>query len=364
MKKLFFGMLLASVMGMFFACQKDSLSTATDLINTIANADSKQLVQVEDLSSNITGYVSQNYAPVSVEAAWHVSKAGYEVALEDGQVLYFNERHHFLGGDDGSGHPHGQRRCMRGNEASVNDLPAAATQHITDNFPGETVELVKIKLNGFFAVKLSGGGVLLFDADGAFIRECGEMAGPGEPGSGPGGGHPCGCMYGDTLTVDDLAPAAADFIATEYPDETIAIVVLKASGKWAVELGDGTVLLFDADGVFIKECGVTEPGSGPWGPWNHNHHGGHGGHGGHHGGGGMGPGGGPGGPVGPGGMGGTQINVDELPQLAKDYIAANYPDSTVEFVVLKNNGKYFVKMATGEKLLFDADGNILFDSGN
>lgn len=364
MKKLFFGMLLASVMGMFFACQKDSLSTANDLINTIANSDSRQIVMVDDLSSNITGYVSQNYNPVSVEAAWHVAKAGYEVALEDGQVLYFNERHHFLGGDDGSEHPHGRLRCLRGDEASVNDLPTVATQHITDNFPGETIELVKIKFNGFFAVKLSGGDVLMFDADGVFIRECGEMAGTGGHGGGGGGGqggHPCGCMYGDTLTVADLVPAAADFIATEYPDETIAIVVLKASGKWAVELGDGTVLLFDADGVFIKECGVTEPGSGPWGPWNPNHHGGQGGH---HGGGGMGPGGGPGGPVGPGGMGGTQITVDELPQLAKDYIAANYPDATVEFAVVKSNGNFFVKLSNNEKLLFDADGNILFDSGN
>lgn len=348
MKKPIIGMLLAGIMGMFFACQKDSpLSTTDDLVNTISTAGNKQMVLVTDLAPEISGYVNQHYSPVSIEAAWHVSKAGFEVAMEDGQLLYFNERHLFLGNDDGSRHPHGKLRCLKGQPANADDLPAAAVDYIAENYPGETIELVKIKPSGAFAVKLSNGDILLFSPQGMFFRECGKPAGPGGPG-GHGGGHPCGCMQGETVTAADLPVEAAEYVNENYPDETIEAVVLKASGKFAVELGDGTVLLFDTDGTFIKECGVMEPGLGGYGPWGpHGHHGG------------MGPGG-----NGGGNFGGTQISPEELPQPAQDYLSSQYPDATVEVAFQKPNGFFFVKLSNGEKLLFGANGNILFDSGN
>jgi hypothetical protein len=88
------------------------------------------------------------------------------------------------------------------------------------------------------------------------------------------------------------------------------------------------VLLFRPDGTFIKECD-GQPNGGP-----HHHH------------------------------CNAPVGLDDLPQAAQDYLAANYPGETVVRGCQKNNGNYIVKLSGGAKILFDADGNMLFDSGN
>ena len=357
MKNLFHPMLALGILAIFSSCQKDGLlSTAESLINTIANSDSKELVAAADLSNDITTYVERNHAPVSVEAAWKVDKAGYEVALEDGQLLYFNEKRTFLGRNDGSTSPRGDRHCLRGEDATTEDLPQAALDYLAANYADDSILTVKLKRFGYFAVELSGGDILIFNGEGEFIRLCGEAGGPhgpggpGGPGGGHQGGHPCGCMSGDTIDVSELPTTVTDYVTASYPDETIQNAVLKPSGKFAAELSDGSVLLFDADGNFIKECGVVDPNGSGHGPWQP------GGPGGHHGG------------AGPGGHGGhgihgTQVTLEELPQAAQDYLAATYPDATLDRAVEKPNGNFFVRLSNGAKILFDAEGNVLFDSG-
>lgn len=92
-----------------------------------------------------------------------------------------------------------------------------------------------------------------------------------------GGGPRGGCLAGDTLTTADVPQAALDYIAANYPDLTVQTVVSKADGTvLAVELSDGVVLLFDAEGAFVKICGVRGNGGGH-GPGNGGGHGGHGG---------------------------------------------------------------------------------------
>ncbi|MEY3051416.1 MAG: hypothetical protein RLY31_1201 [Bacteroidota bacterium] len=346
MKKLSFALLLLLPMALFVgSCQQDGvLPTSDDLINTIAQSDTKQLLTSDQVPADITAFVTRSFDPIAMEAAWIVEKSGYEVAMEDGHLLYFNARRRFIGQNDGSRHARGARRCMYGDAVTADDLPATTQDYIAENYPDETIEFVTVKPNGAFGVKLSDGTVLLFKADGEFVRECGKPAGPGGP-MGPGGGHPCACMHGDTVDVSVLPTAVTDYIAENYPDETIQTAVLKASGKFAVELGEGTVLLFDADGNFLKDCGVVDPNAGGYGPWNPPH--------------------GPG--IGPGhhnGFGGVQITLDDLPTAAQEYLAENYAGIDIKRGVQKPNGFFVIKLDNGVFLLFDGDGNMLFDSGN
>ncbi len=348
MKNLFFAILLLPMALFLGSCQQDGvLPTSDDLIQTISQSGTKQLLTADAVPADITTYVTRNFDPISMEAAWVVEKSGYEVALEDGHLLYFNARRRFIGQNDGSRHERGARRCMYGEEVTADDLPVAAQDYIADNYPDLTIVYVTVKPLGAFGVKLSDGQVLLFDATGEFVRECGKPAGPGGP-MGPGGGHPCACMHGDTVEISVLPAAVTDYITVNYPDETIQTAVLKASGKFAVELSEGTVLLFDADGNYLKDCGVVDPNAGGYGPWNPPH----------------GPGHGPGGPGHHHGFGGTQVGLDDLPAAAQDYLSENYPGASIQRGVQKPNGFYVIKLDNGIFLLFDGDGNMLFDSGN
>jgi hypothetical protein len=337
MKNVILGMLLAGVMGFFFACQKDSLtSNSQALIESISASSQKQPVAIDELPLSVRTYVEQTSSPVEIEAAWHVRKAGYEVALEDGLYLYFNEKGTCLdkSGDRDGGDHAGGNKCLRGDTLTIDSLPQAAVTYLTDSFPGETIQTVVGKKGGKFAVELANGTVLIFDAEGNFLKECGSGSGPSGPHGphgphnphGPGNGG--GCIQGDTIDASNLPQAAVDYITGKYANETIQTVVVKASGKFAVELSNGEVLLFDAEGNFLKECG------GHNGP-GHN---------------------------GPGLN--TPVTFDQLPQAAQDYITAKYPGAAVEKAVQKANGNFMVLLDNHAKLLFDADGNVLFDSGN
>ncbi len=338
------------IVALAFACQKDNVTSVTDsaqLMTSIANSTDKQSVTVAELPVSVREYVALSFTPLEIDAAWRVRGMGYEVELEDGQNLYFRENGGCMGAGRGGGG--GVFRCMRGDTVDVSELPQAASDYIVANYAGTTIVNVVYKSHGDragYAVELSDGNILLFNAAGDFFTLCGDFDGDGDghgDGPGHGGGHHGdgphgngdgphgtngGCAAGDTLATADLPTAAADYIAANYASETINVVVVKPSGKFGVELSSGTVLLFDADGVFIKECD-GQPQGGP----NHHHC-------------------------------NAAITLTDLPQAAQDYIAANYAGETVERGCVKNNGNYIVRLSGGAKILFDADGNMLFDSGN
>ncbi|GIV32227.1 MAG: hypothetical protein KatS3mg030_529 [Saprospiraceae bacterium] len=353
MKKILISAVLACMIGLW-ACQRDLLNTNLDLIDSIANDSAATTVGFSSLPSSIVNYVNANYYPLEIEWVYRSDNNGYEVVLEDGQELYFDLQGNFLGdqgdedhtseghGHHGGGH-HGSGQqgngcaanCIAGDTIATSDLPQAVIDYVAENYDSLTIAVAVVKPSGKFAVELSDGTVLLFNTDGSFIKVCsGDDDGHGHHGQGHhGGGHHHGpghgtnhCTLGDTLSTADLPQAASDYIAQNYPNDTIVVVVGKANGDFAVELSSGTVLIFEADGTFEHECG---------------NHGGHG------------P-----------GWGGTEITAAELPAAATAYIESNYPGETVVLAILTFHNKYFVKLSNNVKLLFDQDGNILFDSGN
>lgn len=219
--------------------------------------------------------------------------------------------------------------CMRGDTVDVSALPQAAADQIAADYPNATIQTVVEKHDGkAYAVELSDGTILIFKADGTLIGTCDDL--PFGPHHGPGHPFDGGCLGGDTVTVADLAQTAVDYIAANYPNATIQTVVSKFDGKaFAVELSDGTVLVFKADGTFVGTC--------PGGPGN-----------------------GPGHPFDGGCLGGDTLTVADLPQAAVDYVAATYPNATIQTVVSKFDGKAFaVELSDGTVLIFKADGTFV-----
>lgn len=276
MKNLFFGMLTMSVM-LFIACEQ------------------------ENILPNETTEFAQG---IDSETAFNVEFS--DIIAE-------------MGGDK-----HGGKSCMKGDTISSDSLPQAALDYIADNYPNETIEVVVERHHGY-GVELSDGTTLLFNDEGEFRKECNTSGGNG--GGNNGGGKKKGCMKGDTISVDSLPQIVLDYVADNYPNETIETVVVRGNGYYGAELSDGTTLIFDADGNFVKECNSKGNGGGN-------------------------------------GHGGGLISVDDLPAFVTDYIAENYPDEEVDKAYQKGSGEYFIKLSDGTKLVFDADGNLLYDSGN
>lgn len=357
MKKVFLGLLLAGLTGLIFSCQKENaLTLADELANEFALATDVTALGVEELPASVSRYVSNTQQPLEIEVAYYSNTLGYQVILENGQDLYFNSRGQCTekgggghGGHGGGGHGDGDHgdgdhgdgdhnggdgdgdhpnRCMFGDSLTTADLPQVALDYVAANYADATIAAVVVKPSGKFGVELSDGTVLLFDADGAFIEECtGQVDVDGHGDGDHNGGPGRSCLRGDTSSVDSLPQAALDYLATNNATDTIAVVIVKPNGWFAVGLTNGAVLIFDAEGAYIRDC-EDRPGHG--------------------------------GPI----HGGTDVAPDQLPQVILDYLAANHADATVERAVLTFSGKYFIRLSDGTKLVFDEDGNVLFDSGD
>ncbi len=244
MKHLFFGLLLASTVGIFTACEQDNpLLSDEELMSTIMDSSQKTAVTQDDLPESIQDYMEENYPPVMVEEAFVVKDLGYELQLETGINAYFNDRKRFLGHRP---HPRPRFRCLRGDTIDVADLPQAVLDYIADNLPDETIEVAVVKPFGLYAVGLSNDAILVFDEEGEFISRCGRWDGPKHPGRR--------CMRGEEVAVEDLPQSVADYVTDHFPDETIEAAVTKPSGAFVVKLSNGKVLIFNAEGEFVRRC--------------------------------------------------------------------------------------------------------------
>ena len=243
MKKLIFGLLIASIAGFFIACQNNDLLQDEQLIQQIMDSQQKVVVSQTDMSEEMQSYMETEYAFYLTEEAHHVIGKGYELELESGINVYFNERNRCLGHRP---HPNPRFRCLRGDSIGVADLPQVITDYVTDNVPGETIEIAVLKPLGLYAVGLSNGAVLIFDEDGEFLTRCGRWDGPGQ--------HNRRCMFGAEVDVASLPQAISDYVAANYAGETIDKASTKPNGVFAVKLSDNTVLMFGANGDFLREC--------------------------------------------------------------------------------------------------------------
>ena len=315
MKKILIVLFGLGIVSLYFSCNEDSNPMPTLQeemhISQIAGASSIEAVHVQDLPPAIAGYVRMNHAPLEIDLAFHAAPHGYEVFLENGLCLFFDENgehlnhdgmHGDMGNHHGGGDP-GVNFCLAGDTLDVADLPQAAINHVNASYPGATVLTVVVKPSGNFAVEISNGDILMFSPAGDFFHLC-DMQGTGGHGHGHG-------MMGDPGWHCD--PAGT--------------------------MGSG--------------------GHGHGGQMGSGHsHGNHGGMGGHHGN--MGNHSGPNEPC----WGGTDIEIANLPAAIPAYVNANHPDATIEHAMQAYNHNYFLRLSDCARLVFDENGNVLFDSGD
>lgn len=316
MKKLIFAMLALGLAVLYFSCQKEEnpiVPTAQEemLIGQIVAATKVDMVGIADLPSGISSYVKQNHAPFDIEAVYHAPNLGYEVMLENGLCLFFGTNgnhlnHDGMHGDMGNHHGgmgQGFNHCMAGDTLDATDLPQAIINYINTNYSGNTVLIVVVKPSGKLGVELSGGSVLMFYPNGSFIHLCDAQGGGGNHGHGHGnmGGPGWHC---------------------------------------------------DPGGMMGGQGHGNHGGMGGQG------HGNHGGMDGHHGNMGTQP------DSNEPCWGGTGISIDNLPAAITDYVSANHPDATVVHAMQTFGGEYFLRLSDCARLVFDENGNILFDSGD
>ncbi|MBT8218549.1 MAG: PepSY-like domain-containing protein [Bacteroidia bacterium] len=221
-----------------------------------------------------------------------------------------------------------------------------------------------------FEVFLEDGLCLYFDQKGNHLNHDGIH---GDIGNHHGGGdHGINfCLAGDTLDVASLPQEIIDHVVANHVGAHVVTVVLKPSGNLAVEISAGDMLMFGPNGDYYQDCDMQATGGHGHGHGNIGSPGWHcdpdGGMGGGH--------GGQMGHGNHGGMdnhsgsdepcwGGTSISIDNLPTTSTTYINTNHADATIEHIMQTFNSNYFIRLSNCARLVFDANGNILFDGGD
>lgn len=181
-------------------------------------------VDVATLPAAIADYVALNNPTATITAAVVKPSGNYGVELSDGTILFFDVDGNYIAAcgawGDGPGGPVGpgcdsmhiehdsihiehdsihidhdsldwQTDCLEGTAVDIASLPQAIIDNVTANAPADvTIASAVVHADGDYAVVLSNGAILIFDADGNFEHPCGGPGGPGD-GDGPGGhgGH-------------------------------------------------------------------------------------------------------------------------------------------------------------------------------
>lgn len=233
---------------------------AEALIEEIAQADNKTVVELTSLPASLTRYVANNYFETYIESAEKAPKAGYEVTLGSADVLYFDLEGTSLDSlatcsSDSTGHRHhgrprgghgGPRPGSCGGVDSLVDvaaLPAGILAYVTANY-GDSAAIVHAKLNanGEYVVAVTGHVILVFDANGNFLQVAPLM-------------HHCGGHHGTPIAIADLLPAITDYIQANYAGAEIKVAFQKGTDRIVVGLlynGQRTILIFDGAGNFIE----------------------------------------------------------------------------------------------------------------
>lgn len=184
-------------------------------------------------------------------------------------------------------------------------LPQAILDYISNNYPDITVKKSEIEDNGNYEVKLNNGVELIFDAEGSFL---GIDDDDGEN------------NFDDTqLNISELPKILLDFIATNYPNESIDEAELENNGNYEIELENEVILIFDVDGNFLgigEDENEDEDGE-------------------------------------------TNIEAASLPQIILDYLSANYGDKTIIKAEVDEDETYEITLSNGVEVTFDSDGAFL-----
>lgn len=286
--------------------------------------DDGTTINSADLPAAILDYLAQNYPNENIiEAEVYVN--GYEVELANGLKLEFDLNGNFI---EVSGNNGGQNddNTGEGDDEDIDPaaLPQAILDYIAQNYPNETI--VKAEVDPVeYEVTLSNGLKLEFDLEGNFKEISGHSDDDDEENED----------NDDDEQIDPqtLPQVVLDYVANEYPSETIVRAELDMNG-YDVILSNGLKLEFDTDGNFIEVSGgVGDDDDDDDGDED--------------------------------GEDDQDINPNDLPQAALDFISNVCPNESIvqaEFYLMQEI--YEVTLSNGLEFEFDKDGNFIDISGS
>ena len=218
----------------FSSCSSDDdagdMGTEVDLNLTAQRSDN--YINTAALPQAILTYVSTNYPNNTIKEAEIEDNNNYEVELNNGTELIFDQQGNFLGIDDDGDDDFGDENIAPG------DLPVNIRNFITTYFPGATIEEAERENNGNFEIELSNDVELIFDADGNFLGRADDDDNDDKD--------------DDDIEVSELPQVIRDYIATNYPNNTIIEAEREDDNTFEVTLNNGIELKFDSDGTFLE----------------------------------------------------------------------------------------------------------------
>ena len=144
-------------------------------------------------------------------------------------------------------------------EVALSMLPPESEEELNKLFFDTYVETVLRVPGRGFIVHLGNGETVFFTLRGRMLLYRGPFASRGLfPHHPHGRCYRIARRFGDPLPTDQLATAITDYIAANYPEETIRRAKEVENGNVFVLITGPTVLKFDAAGAFIGEIDVLE----------------------------------------------------------------------------------------------------------
>ena len=275
--------------------------------NTDSTAmDDWQEIAAADLPQEVQDYIAANHSDEEVEEAFLTDEGEYVVLLSNDLVLVFNSAGELTDTYELDDYDCDHER----EEIDISALAIGIIEYLNENYPGETPEGAWVNGDGEIVIKMSNKVRLVFDADGNFIEERRKNRRGDED-------------DWDEIESEDLPQAIRDYVTNNHANDPIGEAFVNAeTGEFLVILDSDTGLLFDADGNHLRTFDFDDDHRGDRedDEWD-------------------------------------EIDPNDLPQAAKDYIAANYPDANIEEAGYNaEEEEYGVVLDNGKILIFDANG--------
>ena len=220
-----------------YACSDDDgdvdNTPDVDLNDTAFTADT--YVKTSALPQSILDYITTNYPDKTIREAELEDNNNYEVELNDGMELVFNAAGEFLGIDDDADDADDD---FGDRDIAASELPQKIKDFLAENYSGASVEEAEIENNGNYEVELDNDVEIIFDADGNFLGQAKDENGNDDKDD-------------EDIAVADLPQVIRDYVAANYPDNTI-IEAEREDDGFEVNLNNGVELKFDAEGNFLE----------------------------------------------------------------------------------------------------------------
>ncbi len=258
LKRIFIIALFAAFLS---ACQDNALDSGEDIITEIGS-DALPNNAIEFIETNFPGEVISNAYKVTDGTN---SSESYEAYLTNETNLVFNASGTLEGfGEDVSkvdceGRPrrrkgkHHHCGCKpKPEQIEFSALPEATQEYINTNYPEvDRMKALKVEKDGniHYPVLIAEVGILIFDADGVFIKIIERDAPP--------------CKRFEAIEYDALPESAKTYMEDNYPGAEINRVRMgtyQEALHYHVVVEEVGVIIFDGEGVYLdtKTCGMSE----------------------------------------------------------------------------------------------------------